>query len=113
MVKHIENKFASVKIHKIAFTKGLGLGLREVTCHLCIILMKRASEINFAMAYSLKCISGKSDCFLLASSFVFVILHLKKLFVLFAPLLLLLEEFLIIITITYLKVFYKCIVSVS
>ena len=70
MVKHIENKFASVKIHKIAFTKGLGL--REVTCHLCIILMKRASEINFAMAYSLKCISGKSDCFFLASSFVYI-----------------------------------------
>ena len=68
MVKHIENKFASVKIHKIAFTKGLGVE----GGHLCIILMKRASEINFAMAYSLKCISGKSDCFFLASSFVYI-----------------------------------------
>ena len=74
MVKQIENKFASVKIHKIAFTKGL----REVTFHRCNSLMKRASEINFAMAYSLKCISGKYDCFFLASSFVFVILHFKK-----------------------------------
>ena len=45
-----------MKVHKIAFTKRLGL--REVTCHWCIILMKRASEINFAMAYSL----GKYDC---------------------------------------------------
>ena len=27
MVKNIENKFASVKIHKIAFTKGLGVGV--------------------------------------------------------------------------------------